>query len=415
MIKKDSPMEVKALEYLGEYTEIGKAEFLDEIRIQPPPLIVTSGHRSMWELGDTFSIPSSKQELLYFLCKEFRVGTRFDIKNYCPVAYFLLVIVENNNTGTRTVKRLYLKEPCRHVKEYIDVNGEIVDTGRIIGAHNTLAKSMRALGNNQYACLEMLMGKTLTVDDFIEGQTASWNSYSHEQEIQKVRIPQFTTTTGIYKHEIGDEYVKEWNRLRERDVVQFILDKEKEKPRRKVKLMSTVTMFDFSNVEDYFQALRDDIMSQAHTYKKETNVVFDPITDKSPRTVYIAKEPIKVYKILRRKIPNRYNGYREGELRSFDNADEFKAYTINSLCSMDLSLNKIFYEWDNLSRQEIEKTRDVGITSLLSMPTEISSSSWYKTFLYECTIPKDSEYCFMDDKNHLISNKIILNKMIKEV
>ena len=414
MICANPPMEVKALEYLDEYTEIGKAEFLDEIKTHGHPNNYPYG--SCWSIGDTFTIPSSTKELLYFLCKQFLVKTpRFDVENFCRVEYFLLVMVKNKNTGSKCVRRLHIEEPCRYAIEHKNVDGEIINTGRVIGSHNNLAESMRALGNNQYARLKMLMGKTLTVDSYIEGQTVSWKSYSQEQEITKVMIPQFTITTDIYKHEICDEYIKEWNRLRKRDVVQFILDKEKEKPRRKVKLMSTVTMFDFSNVEDYLQALRDDIMSQAHTYKKETNVVFDPITDKSPRTVYIAKEPIKVYKILRRKIPNRYNGYREGELRSFDNADEFKAYTINSLCSMDLSLNKIFYEWDNLSRQEIEKTRDVGITSLLSMPTEISSSSWYKTFLYECTIPKDSEYCFMNDKNHFLSNKIILNKVIKEV
>lgn len=423
MIKAEEPsLPVRALLRLNEYTEIGKKEFLKEIKdFGHSPS--TLGRVPIWEIGDTFSVPPTTKELLYYLCKEFYPNLPQNRRtgNY-HFEYFLLVLVNNTITNHTKISRLYFEDPCASFAEYAIRDGEYESTGRRIESQNKLATSMRALGNNQYARLEMLLGKTFTIDSFIEGQKGEYTNGSITW-LREIRVPQFSIIDGTYEREIDDEYIETWKRLRTRDVFQ-VINEEKNKKYGKNRVISDELDkailddiinkgVDFPRTRSLLDSKREE--SSSSNNLKISDVLFDPVKDQRPRVIYKAKAPITVYKILKRKIPNRFNNYKDGELRSFDDADRFKAYTLNSLCSSDLCLNKIFYEWDNDLRQEVKNCCDIGITSMLSMLTDTKPTSWYKTLVCECIIPKDAEYCFMDDRNHFLSNKIIINKVIYEI
>ena len=360
-----TPLEAAINRIKASGGEVGNPEFLAEM----DKAGVINLSRNTFEVGDTFTIPATRDDVVPFLVKDFLTNyPKSRITGQHPVDYSILVEVKNSKTGIH-LRRFRVNDPCNSFKEYRREDDTYIPTGKIIGPQNELAEKLRPL-NNQGARLDYLLGKTLRVENHIFGDA-----------------PIFTC--GMITN-----ICRRW-------LAEFIVVPDDHNGTT------------FEEVRD--KTILHDPELRTQINKKETNVAFDPLTDKSPRTVYIAKEPIKVYKILQRKIPNRYNGYREGELRSFDNADEFKAYTLNSLCSSDLFLNKTYYEWVNDLKQEIKKTCDVGITSLLSMPTDINPRSWYKTFVCECTIPKDSRYFFMNDKNHFLSDRIIINKVIKEI
>ena len=128
------------------------------------------------------------------------------------------------------------------------------------------------------------------------------------------------------------------------------------------------------------------------------------------RTLHTATRPIKVYKILRRKIPNKFNGYKYGVFRSFDNPDRYKEYNIGESYSSELSLNKVVQYW--LHSFYDTKTEIVGITSLASKPTTVNKVQWYHVVVVECTIPIGSKYYISQDGKNYLSDKLTINTIV---
>lgn len=129
---------------------------------------------NIFKVGDTFTIPESREEVNKVLISEvFTTLTNREGKH--PVGNAIVVEVTNDNTDGVTYKKFRVNAPAASVPEYRydDKNDCYVGTGKNIGPSNGLAMKLRAKGN-QGAMLDELLGKTLKVTHFEEGNVARY-------------------------------------------------------------------------------------------------------------------------------------------------------------------------------------------------------------------------------------------------
>lgn len=170
MIKKDDPMMKSAIEAAqAAGGEVGTPNVFDELDAK----VVINVEENVWEEGDTFELPKTREEALDFMVKDTYKNLPPDAQGNYPVGYSVLVEVENSRTGFKGIKRFRPNQPANSIPEYKwdEAQNAYMATGKTFGPKNALAAQFKTL-HNQGARLDAVLGKKLRVARMISGDQA---------------------------------------------------------------------------------------------------------------------------------------------------------------------------------------------------------------------------------------------------
>ena len=150
-------------------TEVGSANIFDDLDKADNVNI----EEYVWEEGDEFELPVSREAAAPFMCKDVYKNLPRKADGTYPVGYSVLVDVHNSMTGAVCIKRFRPNQLCKSVPEYkYDVaKGEYIATGKFIGPDNDFANEVRP-ARTLGARLDLCWGKKLKVARIIRVDTA---------------------------------------------------------------------------------------------------------------------------------------------------------------------------------------------------------------------------------------------------
>jgi len=131
-------------------------------------------------------------------------------------------------------------------------------------------------------------------------------------------------------------------------------------------------------------------------------------------TLKTTSEEKIVYKILRSKNPNKFNGYTRGEWRSFEKPDRFKGFALNKKETSELTLNHFVPEYELSYQLDRGHEEVIGIISFVERP-DYSFVPDSTVSLCKCVIPFGSKYYEGYKNGKLVaylSDMIVVKEMI---
>lgn len=138
---------------------------------------VVNFDENVWEEGDVFTLPATREELKPFLCTDvlenlpvLQNGPR---AGEHPQAHSVLVLVKNKNTKKETVKRYRPNTPAISDPLYKWDEGQqaYMAAGGNLASKSKLAQAVTLLPN-QGARLDYVLGKTIEVKHILSGDVA---------------------------------------------------------------------------------------------------------------------------------------------------------------------------------------------------------------------------------------------------
>lgn len=167
--------------------EVGKASVLNDL----DAATIVNVEENVWEEGDTFELPATREECLPFIVKDTFTNLPKKADGTYPVGYSVLVDVENKRTGFKGIKRYRPNQPANSIPEYKwdDVQNAYLATGNTFGPKNALAEQIRSL-RTQGARLDAVLGKKLTVSKVISGDQAQRKA-GMVVGVQRKNLPEF--------------------------------------------------------------------------------------------------------------------------------------------------------------------------------------------------------------------------------
>ena len=135
---------------------------------------VVNFDENVWEEGDVFTLPKTREELKPFLCTDVLENLPVSERTgEHPKAHSVLVIVKNKNTKKESVKRYRPGTPCISDPLYKWDEGQqtYLAAGGNLASKTALAQALSVLPN-QGARLDYVLGKTIEVKRIISGDVA---------------------------------------------------------------------------------------------------------------------------------------------------------------------------------------------------------------------------------------------------
>lgn len=137
---------------------------------------VVNFDENVWEEGDRFEMPKTRDELKDFLVADTLENLTIQSGEHAgehPVAYSVLVLVTNKNTKKQTVKRYRPSTPAISdpIYKYDEAQQTYMATGANLASKTPLAEAISLLPT-QGARLDYVLGKTIEVTHILSGDVA---------------------------------------------------------------------------------------------------------------------------------------------------------------------------------------------------------------------------------------------------
>lgn len=135
---------------------------------------VVNFDENMWEEGDVFTLPATREELKPFLCTD--VLENFPVNPQTgehPKAHSILVLVKNKKTNKETVKRYRPNAPAISdpLYKWDEAQQTYLAAGGNLASKTALAQAISLLPN-QGARIDYVLGKTIEVKHILSGDVA---------------------------------------------------------------------------------------------------------------------------------------------------------------------------------------------------------------------------------------------------